>query len=194
MPPVVWIIAGLAAVGVFILSRETAEAAAPESTFPGGVDPSTFPSAVTLPDTMPQGSDITVYSDSRTRGERNNNPGNVRYNQADQWRGLVGHDDKGFCIFSDYPWGIRCVTVLMRRYYYDYQLDTVRELINRYAPPAENDTSSYVHNVALYLGVDPDDTLDVEANMQGLVTAIIQQENGRVKYSRTDIANGISLA
>ena len=59
-------------------------------------------------------------------------------------------------------------------------LSTVREIINRWAPPVENNTDAYVDHVCRRLGVAPDHPLDF-GNPQvylHLARAIAYHENG----------------
>lgn len=82
-----------------------------------------------------------------TRGQRNNNPGNIRHSSS-KWRGATKkQSDKEFVTFIDMWWGIRALFVVLRSYYYNYHLTTCEEVISRYAPPNENSTKFYVRFV-----------------------------------------------
>ncbi|WP_272523933.1 structural protein [Providencia sp. PROV230] len=86
------------------------------------------------------------------RGERNNNPGNIRH--GSKWQGLSAtQTDKDFCQFISAEYGIRAIFVLMRTYEKKYGLCSVRQIINRYAPPTENNTEGYIQRAAKTLGV-----------------------------------------
>lgn len=132
---------------------------------------------------------------SATRGERNNNPGNIRLS-SDLWVGQVPGKDLSFVTFDTPENGIRALTVLLRNYGKKYGITTVRGIINRYAPPSENNTSAYVAAVAGSMGVSPDASLNLadDAVMHVLVSAIIKHENGRNNYAATTIAQGVALA
>lgn len=128
------------------------------------------------------------------RGERNNNPGNIRHSSA-KWQGMSAiQSDPDFVQFDDPVYGIRALAKLLKSYQEKYHLYTVRDIINRYAPPVENDTGAYVAAVAKKLGVDPSATIDVNRHLHTLVNAIIHHENGRVVYAPEQIAKGVSLA
>jgi len=60
-------------------------------------------------------------------------------------------------------------------------VDTIREVIARWAPPSENDTESYVEHVANQVGFGPDDKIDLENPLllNRLILAISRHENGR---------------
>lgn len=133
------------------------------------------------------------------RGIRNNNPGNIDYNSAVKWQGLANppREPEGrFCVFAAPKWGIRAIARLLITYQDQYDLNTVRGIINRWAPPSENDSDAYVRAVAKGLGVGPDDPIDVHTyeHSAALVRAIIQHENGQQPYSPEEIDEGLKLA
>lgn len=128
------------------------------------------------------------------RGIRNNNPGNiVRTNGA--WEGEVyGHDGK-FKTFATPEQGIAAVGRNLLSY--DSKgLNTVSGIINRWAPPSENNTSQYVSIVSKSLGVSPDAKLDMKdpAVLASLTRAIIQHENGQMPYSDEQMQAGVDAA
>ena len=131
------------------------------------------------------------------RGIRNNNPGNIRW--GDSWQGLVdisNRTDKSFCQFVSAKWGIRALAKILLVYQDKHGLDTVEKIINRWAPPVENNTEAYVQAVAQYMNVDSTAQIDVrkEALMRPLVEGIIKHENGEMPYSRATIDQGLVLA
>jgi hypothetical protein len=132
-----------------------------------------------------------------TRGERNCNPGNIDRSGI-PWEGLAADQsgDSRFCVFTAPEFGIRALAVNLIHYYKTHGLKTVRGMINRWAPPVENDTGAYVHAVAHQVGVDPDDIIDPTnpAVLSGLVRGIIQHENGRIIYDEATISNAVQLA
>ena len=139
----------------------------------------------------------------KTRGERNNNPGNIERTNT-KWKGMSPDQsgDKRFVVFTTSVFGIRALAKILLTYSYLYEedtprdIDTVEEIINRWAPPVENDTGAYVRAVADALGVTPTTEIDVadQATLMKLVTAIIQHENGRNRYEVQTIAAGVQLA
>ena len=130
-----------------------------------------------------------------TRGERNFNPGNIRRTSA-PWKGKVIGLDNEFETFDCAENGIRALGKILLTYQRKYGLYTVGQIISRWAPPAENDTISYVHAVAREMGVEHDARLDPESNetLQRLVRAIIHHENGRVIYVDAQIIEGVERA
>ena len=99
---------------------------------------------------------------SRQRGIRNNNPLNIKYNPNNDWLGQVGSDDDGFAIFKDIDYGYRAGNQLLQTYGEDHGIDTISEVINRFAPAADdNDTDSYSDFVSSRMGIGADEKLDM---------------------------------
>ncbi|HHS3623427.1 TPA: structural protein [Proteus mirabilis] len=118
------------------------------------------------------------------RGERNNNPGNIRH--GSKWQGLSAQQtDPSFCQFVSPEYGIRAIYVLMRTYEKKYGLCSIREIINRYAPPKENNTEGYIQRVAKELNVSTEDCVSVSKKEVAiaLATAIVGVELGYQPYS-----------
>lgn len=131
------------------------------------------------------------------RGIRNNNPGNIRW--GENWKGLAPDgksNDKSFCVFEEPKWGIRALCKVLITYNRRYGLDTVQEIICRFAPENENDTKAYMNHVAKLLGVRPDEQIKVcnERVMFTLITSIIQHENGVQPYSEEVIKGAMLMA
>ena len=92
------------------------------------------------------------------RGIRNHNPGNIDFSPENSWLGLDTDkpSDGRFCRFKSPEWGIRAMARILRNYQKrDGQagvggpgIDTVQEIIHRWAPPVENQTDAYVRKVA----------------------------------------------
>lgn len=117
------------------------------------------------------------------RGIRNHNPGNIDFNPNTKWQGLVmdlERTDERFCQFRDATWGIRAMARVLITYQDKYGLNTVRGIINRWAPPVENNTSGYVAAVCNATGFHADEALDLQRYeaLCPLVEAIIRHENG----------------
>lgn len=132
------------------------------------------------------------------RGIRNKNPGNVRHNPNNQWLGLIGQDDLGFCIFDIPEHGIRAMAKTLMSYQDKHGLRTIRKIISRWAPFNENNTLAYVRAVAMKLGRGEDEpiTLHSHATLLKMVHAIIQHENGGKQpwYPEAVVLNGVNLA
>lgn len=133
-------------------------------------------------------------SPALARGIRNNNPGNLRA-AGDAWQGLAEPaTDGAFYIFESPVWGIRAMARVLVNYQDRHGLNTLRGVLSRWAPSNENDTQNYISRVADRAGLDPDQVIDVRANLHRIVPAIIVQENGANPYPPTVITQGIALA
>ena len=133
---------------------------------------------------------------SETRGERNNNPGNIDQT-AQLWVGQVQDSrEPRFCVFDTPENGIRALCRVLLTYYRKHGLNTVAKIVNRWAPPSENDSGAYINHVAHLLGVGQDAVIDVEDvdTLEILARAIIQHENGRCIYEDATIVKAVDLA
>lgn len=80
-----------------------------------------------------------------TRGERNCNPLNIRRVAGSRWRGEAAvQDDPAFVQFEDITWGVRAALKLLRTYRDKYAAVSIKEIITRWAPEAENNTDNYI--------------------------------------------------
>ena len=129
------------------------------------------------------------------RGVRNNNPGNLEASSSNPWIGQTGSDGR-FAKFETPEHGIRA----LGRNLISYQrqgIDTVGEIINRWAPPSDNnDTAAYIKSVCAQLGVTANQPLDASNpdTLQALCAAIIKHENGTQPYSPDQLSTGVSAA
>ena len=120
---------------------------------------------------------------SLPRGIRNNNPLNIRRTK-DQWQGLKKEQtDPSFCQFENLAYGWRAAfRLLTRTYYHTYRLFTIRAIVNKWAPPNENNTRAYVENVSRLTGIGADEPLGIPSDKPGrwiaLGAAMAIQENG----------------
>ncbi|MGM8437189.1 hypothetical protein ACS6IV_12995 [Enterobacter hormaechei subsp. xiangfangensis] len=134
-------------------------------------------------------------SGDSARGIRNNNPGNLEYSKTNPWVGQTG-DDGRFAKFETPEHGIRA----LGRNLLSYQrqgIDTVSDIINRWAPPSDNNnTDAYIQAVCAQLGVTADQQLDASNpdTLKALCAAIILHENGSQPYSDQQLATGVSAA
>jgi len=140
------------------------------------------------------------------RGIRNNNPGNIRWSK-DPWMGLLPVEqrtDASFCQFTKPEYGVRAMCKVLLNYRSkpgipgmgEQGIDTVQEIIHRWAPPSENDTGAYVKSVADAALVRPDEHCDLTdpVVMSALLRGIIKHENGVQPYSTQTLNLGMHMA
>lgn len=150
-----------------------------------------------------------MTAQAATRGIRNNNPGNIEIGAP--WQGLMPRErmtaaqaaETRFCVFEDPTWGIRAIARILityqdkRRARDGSPIDTLEEIIERWAPPSENDTDAYVRHLRQVLGIEPGRQLDVHRyeTMRALVIGIVRHENsGQQPYTDAQIDKGLVLA
>jgi len=119
------------------------------------------------------GSAAPTASGGGSRAARNNNPGNIIDSAfARSQPGYQGSDGR-FARFASAEAGAGAQAALLGSYI-DRGFNTVEKIINRWAPPSENDTDAYVRNVAKALGVSPGQTLGKDAipALQRIITRV----------------------
>lgn len=128
------------------------------------------------------------------RGIRNNNPLNIRIGNT--WLGEKPHPtDKEFEEFVSMPYGIRASFVILRRYLNRYKLNTIRLIVERWAPRSENDTEEYVKFVCKEMGLTPETSISYKDKdtMCKLVAAMAFMECGQ-RIDEKEIEKGYCLA
>lgn len=110
-----------------------------------------------------------------------NNPGNVVNNERNQWVGMWRlQKDEKFPHFKAPVYGLRAMMKTLLTYQDRHDLNTISKIIHRWAPPRENNTSKYIHNVSMDSGFAPDAPIDLHSvyTLIELSKAIVIQENG----------------
>lgn len=140
---------------------------------------------------------VTRLAKTPLRGIRNNNPGNIEASQNNAWEGQTGSDGR-FVTFATPEHGLRALGKTLLSYQRQHGLDTLNEVVSRYAPSADgNDTDAYIRALCAELGTDGNTPLDMEDphTLSALCAAIIRHENGgKQPYSDAQINSGISAA
>lgn len=114
------------------------------------------------------------------RGLRNCNPGNIRLSK-DKWLGLrIEQTDGSFFQFETMAYGYRALMRTIQTYRRKHGLQTIADLIGRWAPSHENNTSSYITAVCQKMQVPTTFVPDVDDKdtMCALAAAISEVENG----------------
>ena len=128
------------------------------------------------------------------RGLRNCNPGNIRIS-TDKWLGLREEQtDKEFFQFEEMRWGYRALIRTLQNYRRKHGLQTIAEMIGRWAPHTENNTSGYISRVCKEMQVPSSYVPNVEdkGTMCALAAAISEVENG-VPAVMSEIEEGWEL-
>ena len=125
------------------------------------------------------------------RGIRNNNPLNIRHSN-DKWRGQLAYQsDPEFVQFMDFEHGFRAAGRILKTYKTKYGLESVSDVISRWAPPNENDTDNYIAYVSDYMDKPEFEELS-EGEWPKLLQAMAIMETGQT-FEMTTIQNGLNL-
>ena len=126
------------------------------------------------------------------RGWRNCNPGNIK-KSAERFRGEVDGLDTVFKTFRSMAWGFRALFMILHTYIVKYNLRTIRQIVERWAPSGENNTEDYIYTLCEKMHMEDDDELHfTPITMPRLATAIATIECGRAP-KRADVEMGWSL-
>lgn len=122
----------------------------------------------------------TIYPNpnGKSRGMRNNNPGNIK-ETGTKWKGQIKPTgDQPFAQFIEPKWGVRAMIILIKRTYRNMGLVTIRQIISRYAPPSENITEAYINAVSKDAGMGADEVISYEDQYKRIIQAMAKHENG----------------
>ena len=112
-----------------------------------------------------------------------------------RYRGeVVPGSDAEFKQFESMAYGYRAMFVLLDTYRRRYGLNTIRMMLNRYAPPEENFTEAYIRIVSQRTGIAPDQRINTLSarDMIPVVCAMSAVENGE-EAVREDVERGWQL-
>ena len=114
---------------------------------------------------------------SAPRGIRNNNPLNLEYRQD---QGAIRSDGR-FGVYGSMEAGVAAASRQLMRYQDVHGLNTINGIINRWAPPGENNVNAYAGSVSRSMGVNPDAKINLHEpeTMAALIGAMNRVENGR---------------
>jgi hypothetical protein len=133
------------------------------------------------------------------RGVALNNPLNIE-REGIPWVGLSpDQPDSVFCKFLSVEYGFRAAFKNLRTYQLHDNVNTIRALVSRWAPPEDhNDTDGYIAAVAHRCGLDPDGAVDLTAwvDTHLIVHAMTIQEQGSFDqfFTGAQLRDGALLA
>lgn len=134
-------------------------------------------------------------------GLRNNNPGNIESGSYARSQGSPGAGDGGrFARFHSMREGIAALARLLIIYNDKHGINTIRGIVNRWAPGSENNVDAYIAYICGVTECKPDDRLNIRDSdtLFWLTVAIAEHENGKAAVAATvsdeDFEAGIALA
>ena len=109
---------------------------------------------------------------------RNNNPGNLVYGPLAASHGAFGKDYKGFAVFPDYASGKAAYQDLLFNPNSSYYNLNIEDMLNKYAPPSENNTKEYLNFILRTAKLNWSDRLKAltEAQQEALMVAMFKYE------------------
>lgn len=137
--------------------------------------------------------------DTRPRGIRNNNPGNIKFKEGNNWKGKVPFDkntdeNKTFEQFTEYKWGVRAMILLLIIYMRN-GYDTLDKIIRRYTSgDSKSSQDAYITYVSVSAGISPTKILTpTKTNLRELVIAMTHWENNTDAVSKAQFDAGYAL-
>lgn len=133
-------------------------------------------------------------STKKTRAERNFNPGNLNY-AGQAGASLEAGSNARFAKFNSEEEGIAAL-VRQLRLYQQRGIDTIGEIVKKYAPPSENDTQAYIASMARWTGLGADEKLNFNDTdtVRRMVQGISRKEGRYTPLTEGQIMSGINLA
>ena len=142
-----------------------------------------------------------IIDKSLPRAVRNNNPLNIRISAANDWQGELPEElnkatDSEFESFFNPVAGYRAAVIVLRNYQKKYGLFTLNDIINRFAPTVENNTNAYVNAVSDFVGVLPNDVINLfdDNTMLQVLLAMHKHEAGGIYFGEKLALKGIQAA
>lgn len=130
----------------------------------------------------------------KTRGLRNNNPGNLRRDPRNHWQGeSPTQTDPLYVQFVTPEDGIRALAITLKNYIRLDGVRTLNEMISRWAPGNENDTAAYIADVSNRTGIAGNQVVTL-ADLPAIVSAITVHENGIDPYPASVMDAGLQAA
>lgn len=121
------------------------------------------------------------------RGIRNNNPGNLR-----SWGDTPRVD--GFARFASPEAGLAAMIKNLQAQQSKHGLSTLSGIINRWAPPSENNTAAYIAEMSKQTGFGPHQRLDLtdKKTVAPLISGMIRQEGNAAGYSKDMVDKAVT--
>lgn len=128
------------------------------------------------------------------RGVRNHNPGNIKAIAGMKWRGQIGQDKDGFCIFSEPRWGLRAVAVIWQDYCYFHGFTSLYQYVHRWAPDVPQGDSDYIRVLCAAAQVGPTEPYNPCDRPLQVLRAIVCMECGHCPYPNAVLQQAIDQA
>lgn len=137
---------------------------------------------------------LTGQPGNLPRGLRNNNIGNIKMNSANNWLGKIpaeNNTDGTFEQFSAKKYGTRALLKLLKKYFLDYDLKTINQILSKWAPGSQQPGSYYVDFVSNGMQIYKDDLLQLQ-DLKKLAVLIAYFENGQPATNLQEVNQVVS--
>lgn len=127
-----------------------------------------------------------VYDDKNSLAAINHNPTNIIKSKY-KWEGATATPqrliDEGrtqrFEAFENDYYGLRAALINLKNGYFAKGYNTISKIINKWAPPTENNTNAYINYVSAIVGIDKDKVLNYDdKNIMFLLLKAIAKRDG----------------
>lgn len=126
------------------------------------------------------------------RGLKNNNPGNIR-KSSDTFQGeILPSGDAAFKQFKTMQYGERAIFVVLNTYAKKYGRDTIKSIVERWAPANENNTDLYIEQVEKWSGINRNIKITNDEQKIKVVRAIIRKETSYIA-SETELKQALKM-
>ena len=124
-----------------------------------------------------------------------NNPGNIVKSNV-PWIGKVKCQGRFECFDTKHN-GLRAMVKNLHTYITKHKLTTVSQIINRWAPPHENNTNDYIKSIQTICGIHGDDSIYFSHNRNNgslmcTVKVMIMMEGSGIVYTDKEITEVIT--
>ena len=110
-----------------------------------------------------------------TLAYKNANPCNVKHLGRQKWRGEIGRDKLGHCIFSDIQYGLRAAVLTLRSYQTKHGIKTLDGIIKRFC----GGNPDYVAFLSRRMNLRHDQEFEIIPRIPELVRWMSVYESGR---------------
>lgn len=118
-----------------------------------------------------------------------NNLLNIRTSAHFNWNGQTGAT-KGFCDFESTEACRRVGAYLLMKSYRRAKVQTIHDIIFRFAPPSENQSGEYVAFVCKWTGFKPTDKMVFPSDYAAVLAAMEMMEQGISSWQRVSYFKG----
>lgn len=120
---------------------------------------------------------ISVRDDGkRTKSIENRNPFNVKKPSGEPFKGTIGYDREGHCIFASEAYGVRAGIINLLSQERKYGIDTIDALVEKYCTSNKPDYKKFLSK---RIGVGVKEKFSIRQHVRELAPAMVRFETGK---------------